>query len=257
MTPHPTSTTTVLFFARARELAGVRSAELPGGTVAEVLAEARARFGPELGELCATCTIVVDGEMVPATSFGSAAAGSELAVLPPVSGGAVDHEHHRSGPLRLRVAVLTVSDRASAGGYEDLTGPAVARLAERLLDARIVEVRVVADDSDTIVDVVAGWCDRDVCDLVLTAGGTGLSPRDVTPEATRRLLHVEAPGLAELMRAEGLQHTPMAALSRQVAGRRGRTVVVNLAGSPSGATENLEAVAAVLPHAVAMARSGT
>lgn len=253
----PCPTTTVLFFARARELAGVRCAELPGGTVAEVLAEARTRFGAELGELCATCTIVVDGEMVPASDFDTTAAGDELAVLPPVSGGAVEHEHHRTGPLRLRVAVLTVSDRASVGDYEDLTGPAVARTAERLLDARIVEVRVVADDSDAITDVVAGWCDRDVCDLVLTAGGTGLSPRDVTPEATRRLLHVEAPGLAELMRAEGLRHTPLAALSRGVAGRRGRTVVLNLPGSPTGATESLDAVAGVLAHAVAMARSAT
>ncbi|MCU0261007.1 MAG: molybdopterin-binding protein [Ilumatobacteraceae bacterium] len=250
-------TTTVLFFARARELAGVRSAELSGHTVAEVLAEVRTRFGAELGELCATCTIVVDGEMVPAAGFDTTAAGHELAVLPPVSGGAVEHEHHRTGPRRLRIAVLTVSDRASVGDYEDRTGPAVARAAERLLDADIVELRVVADDSDAITDVVAGWCDRDVCDVVLTAGGTGLSPRDVTPEATRRLLHVEAPGLAELMRAEGLRHRAMAALSRQVAGRRGRTVVLNLAGSPTAATENLEAVAAVLPHAVAMARSGT
>ena len=112
---------------------------------------------------------------------------------------------------------------------------------------------VVPDSFDRIVEVVRRWCDADLVDLVVTNGGTGLSPRDVTPEAVRSLLDVEAPGLAELMRARGLAHTPMAALSRQVAGRRGHTIVVAVPGSVKGAVESIQAIADVLPHAVATA----
>ena len=254
--------TTVLLFARARELAGLRRVELDGATVAEVLDVAAERFGPEFAELCGTCTVVVDGETLLRSEHDTAAAGDELAILPPVSGGAHEHgahdggahAHDVSGPDELRVVVVTVSDRASRGDYEDLTGPAVEQLAADLLGATIVGRQVVPDEREAIAASIVGWCDGGRCDLLLTNGGTGLSPRDVTPEATRSVLDAEAPGLAELMRSAGLAHTPMAALSRQAAGRRGHTIVVNLPGSAKGATESLDAVAAVLPHAVSSAR---
>lgn len=249
--------TTVLLFARARELAGVRSVELHGSTVAEVVAAASVRFGAEFEALSTTCTVVVDGETVPRSAHSSTAPGDELAILPPVSGGdgPVGHEHEPTGASGvMRVAVLTVSDRASRGAYEDLTGPALEQLVVELWGAEVVGRALVPDDADSIAEVVVRWCDDGVCDLLLTTGGTGLSPRDVTPEATRSVLHAEAPGLGELMRAAGLAHTPMAALSRQAAGRRSNTIVVNLPGSIKGATESLRALEAVLPHATTLAR---
>lgn len=148
----------------------------------------------------------------------------------------------------MRAAVLTVSDRASAGTMTDESGPAVRRL---LVAAgfEVSGVALVPDEADRIaafVVVAAGEHE-----LVVTTGGTGLSPRDVTPQATRPLLDYEVPGLAEQMRAEGLRKTPMAALSRSVAGVRGRTLILNLPGSVKGATESLEAILPVLGHAVA------
>lgn len=244
--------TRVLLFARARELAGMRQVELPGDTVDEVVAAAGARFGEEFAALCRTCSVVVDGETVPRTEFATTPPGVELAILPPVSGGA----HEPTGDeTMLRVVVVTVSDRASAGVYQDLTGPAIEELVIDRLAALVVGREIVPDDAERISATIRGWCDGGGCDLVLTNGGTGLSPRDVTPEATRQVLDVEAPGLPELMRSAGIASTPRAALSRQVAGRRGATVVVNLPGSVRGALESLEAVLAVLPHAVAVARS--
>ncbi len=245
--------TRVLLFAQARELAGTRAEELAGDTVTEVLDAAAAQFGSDFARLCATCTVVVDGDTVVRSKFATTAPGDELAILPPVSGGA--HEVD-DGPDRLRVAVITVSDRASDGTYEDLTGPAVEHVLVDALDASVVGRQIVPDEAPLIAAAVIAWCDDSDADLVVTNGGTGLSPRDVTPEATRAVLDVEAPGLAELMRTRGLASTPLAALSRQVVGRRGDTIVVNLPGSIKGAVESLEAISVVLPHAVAMARTG-
>lgn len=243
--------TEVLLFARARELAGTRRVELAGDTVAQVVDAASARFGEEFAALCRTCTVVVDGETVPRSEFATTPPGAELGILPPVSGG--DHDADDAAPLR--VVVLTVSDRASAGEYTDLTGPAVE---QHLLDHSSVQVvgrDLVPDEAELISAAIVRWCDAGGCDLLLTNGGTGLAPRDVTPEATRQVLEVEAPGLGELMRAAGLASTPLAALSRQAAGRRGHTVVVNLPGSVRGAIESLDPLLPILAHAVAMART--
>jgi molybdenum cofactor synthesis domain-containing protein len=157
-----------------------------------------------------------------------------------------------SGPLR--VAVLTVSDRSFRGERKDSGGPAVADAARRLLGAEVVEGRVVPDEKDDIAWHLTRLADNEHVDLVLTTGGTGISPRDVTPEATRSVLSFEIPGLPEVMRSASRTVLPAAMLSRQVAGVRGRTLIVNLPGSPRGAVECLEAIAAALPHAAAMLR---
>ncbi len=154
----------------------------------------------------------------------------------------------------LGVAVLTVSDRSFRGEREDRGGPAVADAARSLLGADVVELLVVPDEKDDIAWNLTRLADNVRVDLVLTTGGTGISERDVTPEATRAVITRELPGLGEAMRAASRTALPAAMLSRQVAGIRGKTLVVNLPGSPRGAVECLEAIAAALPHAVAMLR---
>ena len=148
----------------------------------------------------------------------------------------------------MRAAVLTVSDRASAGTMVDESGPAVRRILTAA-GFEVSDVALVPDEADRIAAFLVAATEEHA--LVVTTGGTGLSPRDVTPQATRPLLDYEVPGLAEQMRAVGLRTTPMAALSRSLAGVRGRTLILNLPGSVRGATESLEAVVPVLRHAVA------
>jgi len=155
----------------------------------------------------------------------------------------------------IRVGVLTVSDRSARGEREDLGGPAVtAAVLVQLPDAAVAERAIVADERAEIAARLAHWADVLGLDLILTTGGTGFAPRDVTPEATRDVIEREAPGLAEAMRAASLRITPHAMLSRGVAGIRGRTLIVNLPGSPKGAVENLATIAPVLPHAIELLR---
>lgn len=152
-------------------------------------------------------------------------------------------------PPVIRAVVLTISDSAAAGNREDLSGPAV--VSELLqLKAEITATEILADERQAIAARLRAWADAGATDLIVTTGGTGFAERDVTPEATRDVLEREAPGLAELMRAESLKITPLAALSRAVCGIRGRTLIVNLPGSVRGARENLAAIARVIPHAV-------
>jgi molybdopterin-guanine dinucleotide biosynthesis protein MobB len=150
----------------------------------------------------------------------------------------------------MKAAILTLSDRSSRGERADASGPALeAWLAERGVSIPFKEI--IPDDEETIVVKLMGWADSGEFDLILTTGGTGVSPRDVTPDATRRVLHREIPGFGEVMRAESLKKTPHAMISRAIAGIRGRTLIINLPGSPRGAVENLEAVWRGVPHAVA------
>lgn len=154
--------------------------------------------------------------------------------------------------LMIRVGILTVSDKGSRGERQDTTHQAI----RELLAGETFEVaayELVPDEAAQIRRVLRLWADRDGLDLILTNGGTGLSPRDQTPDATLEMIDKLAPGLSELMRREGGKKNPLAALSRGVAGLRGKTLIVNLPGSPAGARESLEAVLPVLPHAVEIA----
>ena len=155
----------------------------------------------------------------------------------------------------MRAAILTLSDKGSRGERIDESGPALtAWLAER--GAQVVESRIIADEFEQIVKVLTEWADADAADLILTTGGTGVSPRDVTPEATLQVVERVIPGLGELMRIRSLEKTPMASLSRAVAGIRKLSLIINLPGSPRGALENLEAVWPTLGHAVEKIRGG-
>ncbi len=154
------------------------------------------------------------------------------------------------------IGILTISDKGARGEREDTSGAAIRELLSTL-DAAVERHEVVPDDRASITERLIAWTDDVGLDLIVTTGGTGLGPRDVTPEATRDAIDYEAPGLVEAMRLEGLQHTPMAMLSRALAGVRGRTLIVNLPGSPRGVRENLSVLLPVLPHALEMLRGQT
>jgi len=153
----------------------------------------------------------------------------------------------------MRVAVLTISDAGARGQRADGSGDAIAAwVAER--GYTLAERALVPDDSVAIVRKLIGWCDRDSADLVLTTGGTGLSARDNTPEATRVVLEREAEGIAERLRVVSIDAFPRAALSRGVAGSRHRTLIVNLPGSTSGVRDALLALVPIVEHAVSIVR---
>jgi molybdopterin adenylyltransferase len=149
----------------------------------------------------------------------------------------------------MRVAILTISDSVSRGTHKDASGPDLrARCVQ--LNWEVVSTEVFPDDTAAIRDRLVTLADSGAADLILTTGGTGIGPRDSTPEATTEACHKLLPGIAELMREEGRKKTPRAVLSRAVAGVRGRTIVVNLPGSPTGAMESFDAIADLLPHAL-------
>jgi molybdenum cofactor synthesis domain-containing protein len=151
--------------------------------------------------------------------------------------------------MGFRAAILTVSDRGARGERADLSGPEISKIVEAAGMA-VVERRIVPDEKEAIRRTLLEWCDNGGVDLLLTTGGTGVSPRDVTPDATREVVEKEIPGMAEVMRRRSSNLTPHAMISRAVAGIRGRTLIVNLPGSPKGARENLLVLMDALPHAI-------
>ena len=149
----------------------------------------------------------------------------------------------------LRIAVLTVSDKGSKGQREDISGRVLREGAARM-DGSVVRYEIVPDERHAIADKLAAWADSGEIDVILTTGGTGLSARDVTPEATLAIIDRSIPGIAEAMRAKSLEKTPMAMLSRAAAGQRARCVIVNMPGSPKAVKECLDVIIPALPHAI-------
>ncbi|HTJ31590.1 MAG TPA: MogA/MoaB family molybdenum cofactor biosynthesis protein [Acidobacteriaceae bacterium] len=154
------------------------------------------------------------------------------------------------------IAVVTISDRCVAGQQQDTTGPAVANLLSTRWPEETIGRGLVPDNEDAIVTLLHELCHQEY-DLILTAGGTGLGPRDVTPEATRRLIDREVPGLVEAMRSTTARNNSFAWLSRAIAGLSGKTLIINLPGSQRGAIECLEAILPLLPHALDTIRGTT
>ncbi len=150
-------------------------------------------------------------------------------------------------------AALTISDAGAKGERVDTSGDVIVEMMTES-GFELVDRRIVADERDLISSQIAEWCDSAAADVVVTTGGTGLGPRDVTPEATRAVIDIEAPGIAEAMRMETLKNTPFAMLSRGVTGVRNGCLIVNLPGSPSGVRETLEVALRSMPHALEMIR---
>jgi molybdenum cofactor synthesis domain-containing protein len=156
----------------------------------------------------------------------------------------------------ITIGVLTISDGASKGERQDTSGETIRTMVAQLPDAALTAGAIIPDEADQIAAVLREWSDEKHLKLVLTTGGTGLAPRDVTPEATKAVIERDAPGIAEAMRAISLQYTRMAMLSRGIAGTRGRTLIINLPGSPKAVKECLEYILPVLPHAINLLTEG-
>ncbi len=193
------------------------------------------RIGQALGE----CIMPRRGLFARVETGGHVYAGDAVEVLEAVS------------PQLKQAVVLTVSDRCSRGEAQDTAGPAAAKGLLESGAARVYRVEVIPDEREQIAARLRHYCDGHSIDLVLTVGGTGFSPRDVTPEATREVVQRPTPGLDEAMRAASMARTPHAMLSRGTSGIRGSTLIVNLPGSERAAVENLEVILPALPHALA------
>jgi molybdopterin adenylyltransferase len=155
--------------------------------------------------------------------------------------------------MAIRIGIITISDRSARGERPDESGPALAKV---IVDQgwQVVRLSVLPDEFNRIKELLAEWADNDAVDVILTTGGTGFSPHDITPEATQAIIQRLTPGLTEAMRRASTGITPHGMLSRATAGIRARTLIVNLPGSPRGAVENLAIILPVLPHAVQLLR---
>jgi molybdopterin adenylyltransferase len=158
--------------------------------------------------------------------------------------------------MRMRFGILTISDRSARGERLDASGPVLKQVVENQ-GWQVGKSEIIPDEFTVIQDTLTHWADKGDLDVILTSGGTGFAPRDVTPEATQSVIEKAAPGLTEAMRSASLVITPHAMLSRAVAGIRGSTLIVNLPGSPKASQENLEVVLPILPHAVQLLKENS
>jgi molybdopterin adenylyltransferase len=156
----------------------------------------------------------------------------------------------------IRAGIITVSDRSSQGNREDTSGPAIAAIL-KAVSIDVCRSLIVPDEKDQIKDAIKQCADKENLDLIITTGGTGVSPRDVTPDATITVIDKQIPGMAEAMRFASMQITPYAMISRAVAGIRGRSLIINLPGSPKGAKENLKVILPALKHAIEKIKGDT
>jgi molybdenum cofactor synthesis domain-containing protein len=154
----------------------------------------------------------------------------------------------------IKVSILTLSDKGSKGERDDTSGPAIEKIIKKI-NATIVSYEVIPDNKSNIKRKLISLCKK--ADLILTTGGTGVSPRDVTPDATREVIDYEIPGMAEAMRAEGMKKTPFAMISRAVTGVKGKTLIINLPGSPQAVKENLSVLLPVLSHTIEKLQGST
>jgi molybdopterin adenylyltransferase len=155
--------------------------------------------------------------------------------------------------MSIRIGIITISDRSSRGERPDESGPALNNAVTQQ-GWQVVRTEILPDEAEQVKNALAAWADGGEMDIILTTGGTGFSPRDITPEATQAVIQRPTPGLSEAMRSAGLLITPHAMLSRAIAGIRSRTLIINLPGSPAGAIENLAVLVPILPHAVQLLR---
>ncbi|MBN2468593.1 MAG: MogA/MoaB family molybdenum cofactor biosynthesis protein [Deltaproteobacteria bacterium] len=153
------------------------------------------------------------------------------------------------GEASIKVGVITVSDKGSRGERVDLCIEEIRKLLPQI-GGRLAEYTIIPDEEPVIIDILRSYADQKHLDLIITSGGTGLSPRDVTPDATKKVIEKEIPGMAEAMRLESLKKTPFAMLSRGIAGTRGVSLIINLPGSPRGVRENLTTLIPVISHAL-------
>jgi molybdenum cofactor synthesis domain-containing protein len=151
--------------------------------------------------------------------------------------------------MEFKIVILTISDKGSLGEREDISGPTIKEMLKDL-PGQVIHYEIIPDEKEKIVKVLKMASDELKADLILTTGGTGLSPRDVTPDATLEIIEKEVPGFSEAMRAESLKKTPHAMISRAVSGIRGSTLIINLPGSPKSVRENLSVILPALPHAL-------
>ncbi len=159
--------------------------------------------------------------------------------------------------VMVKIGFVTVSDRASRGEYEDLSGPAMeAWIKSAVVTPYETVRRVIPDGLESVRDALTDLCDNEACDLILTTGGTGPSPRDETPEAMQAVLHKELPGFGELMRCVSLEQTPTAILSRQTAGSRGKSFILNLPGKPASIAMTLQAIFPAVPYCLDLIGAG-
>ena len=185
------------------------------------------------------CIMPKHGTFARVRRGGTAKAGMEMTLDPALN--------------TLRYAILILSDRSAKGQREDISGQVIDGLLDKHLNGQVVEKLILPDQRKQIEEQLIRLCDQEICDLIITSGGTGLSPRDVTPEATLAVIDREIPGMAEAMRQAGSVYTSHAMLSRAVCGQRGPTLIINLSGSPRAVEQQLEAILPALPHAVQVA----